>query len=467
MDLKDKWKLDEEGFHLYIPQRRRPWYNYLSNGAVGLKISHLGDGFSTTLREPRITISNYDFWAPLKGRFVYITDGDVIWNPSFHPSGTALDSYKCSHTPWSTYWIASKNGIEVECTIFLPRQGPMEVLLVTVWNHSEKERSLYLTTLEEFLLYNSFGVDPVYFSWFTDTVMDPSGKTLWLRKNVGAQVMGFYHSGEKPSSYQGSLKQLIAEGTISFPQEIVKPPLSNTMSGGDPYVGAFQWFLTLPPRGTHTLAVVSGVVPLENTSAVQDSKEWENIKRLVPSEMLYQMEYLGDPEGAKEELAAVKSLWKKKVDRSWYVSLPKGIFSFWLRTFFGAQMYQQSTGMVRSTFRGFRDVAQDVMGLCRFEPGVARNILIDLCSHQYLSGRCVRQWNTEGGPADERDFRDLPLWIPVALATYERLCGDPSIWDEEAPYLDSSQKETLLEHSLRGFQYVLQYGDHGLLYICL
>lgn len=466
MDISEnnrpEWKLDDEGFHLFAPQRLRPWYNYLSNGEVGLKISHLGDGYSTTLREPRVVMTNYDFWTPLKGRFVYITDDGCVWNPSYHPSGTALDTYHCIHSPWATRWIAEKNGIQVDQTVFLPQEGTLEVLLVTVHNRSPKNRYLHVTAIQEFLLYNSFGVDPVYYSWFTDTLWDSERNILWLKKNVGAQVVGLYHTGTAPSSWQGSLRRLIGEGTPEIPQEIQSPPLSGSMSGGDPYIGAFQWFWELGPGESKTVAVVSGLAPLTKNSMAGGSFLTE-IPTLLPAEFLQKIKHLGTPQGAQEELGRVRDLWQRRLFRDWYGSTGSGLFSSWLKTFFGAQVYQQSTGMVRSTFRGFRDVAQDVMGLCRFEPEKARRLLVDLCSHQYLSGRCVRQWNTEGGAPDERDFRDLPFWIPVALATYERICQDPSIWEEKAPYLDSSQPETLRHHAVRGIAYALQYGTHGLI----
>jgi len=52
------WKLDETGFTLNTPQLYRSWYNYISNGEYGIKISHLGDGYATTLGNPRIAVSN-------------------------------------------------------------------------------------------------------------------------------------------------------------------------------------------------------------------------------------------------------------------------------------------------------------------------------------------------------------------------------------------------------------------------
>lgn len=90
------YEINEKGFCLTEPQMFRPWYNYLSNGDYGIKISHTGDGYATTLKEPRISVTNYDFFSPCKGRYVYVQEGSVedgcVWSPSYLPCKTKLDS---------------------------------------------------------------------------------------------------------------------------------------------------------------------------------------------------------------------------------------------------------------------------------------------------------------------------------------------------------------------------------------
>ncbi|MBO5401171.1 MAG: hypothetical protein J6A14_04985, partial [Spirochaetaceae bacterium] len=112
--------------------------------------------------------------------------------------------------------------------------------------------------------------------------------------------------------------------------------------------------------------------------------------------------------------------------------------------------------------RGFRDVAQDAMGICSYDKDIAANLLVDLCTRQKKSGQCLRQWNTEGGANDERDFRDLPFWIITALSVYERFTGDSSIYTKKAKYLDDENEVTLFEHAVQGIKYALVYGDHQL-----
>src|SRR5512142_3407933 len=128
------WRLDADGFFLTRPLELRPWVNYMGNGRYGLRLSHLGDGFSTTLEEPRKVITNFDFFAPLKGRFLYVKEGDVLWNPSFHPTKTGLASYECNHGTGWTRFRSRAADLEITSTHFVPRDGCFEVWMVEAVN---------------------------------------------------------------------------------------------------------------------------------------------------------------------------------------------------------------------------------------------------------------------------------------------------------------------------------------------
>lgn len=436
------WRIGKDGFELNAPHRLRPWYNYLSNGDYGLKISHLGDAYATTLAEPRVAVTNYDFFHPCKGRYLYVRDGDDLWTPSFLPCAVPLDSYSCVHAPWSTTYRSSKGGIEAEHQVFLPREGTFELQLVRVSNRGPSRRRVQAVPQMEFLLYASFGVDPVYYSWFTDSRLDADGRTLLFEKRHGQATTGFFRASEAPASFQASLRRFCGDGDPARPQEAAEGRLSGSMCSGDPYAAAFLFDLDLAPGETRTLAIAAGV---DRNGALEAART-----------------RFGAVAEVEAELAAVRALWEARLGRDWYDGLKDGPFKAWASTFFGAQIYQQSGGLVRSTYRGFRDVAQDAMGMARFDPGRARELLVQLCSKQYANGRAVRQWNTEGGAPDERDFRDLPFWIPAALSTYERITGDGSIWDAAAPWLDDAAEAPLREHAERGMRYAIRYGDHGL-----
>lgn len=437
------WILDESGFTVYTPQLYRPWYNYISNGDYGIKISHIGDAYSTTLAQPRIAVSNYDFFSPTKGRFVFVRDGDSVWAPSYWPCKTPLDAWSCRHESGATTYSGEKNGIRVTQTVFVPEAGTAEAWIVTAENAGNSgTRTVEVFPEMEFLLYNSFNIDPVYYSWFTDTRLDEKGTILFERR-IGSPVTGFFAPVSRPDGTETSLKRFLGNSDISRPESVATGKLSGSMSGGDPYIGSFKYSLTLTPGEKKTLCFFAGT----GLDTLAD------LRKRFP-----------DAASVEAELEAIRSGWKKKLDRPFFDRVSEGEFKNWLKTFFGYQLYQQSLGMVRGTYRGFRDVAQDIMGISSYDGSEARKLLLDLGTRMYSSGQCLRQWNTEGGANDERDFRDLPFWLIIALDAYERYTGDSSIYGEIVPYLDSpdAKSASLWEHALTGIRYALTYNEYGL-----
>ncbi len=442
----EEWKLTEAGFELYVPQLYRPWYNYISNAEYGLKISHIGDAYSTTLAQPRIAVSNYDFFHPSKGRFVFVRDRQTgaVWSPSWWPCKTGLDSWACRHEPGATGWTAEKGGVRVSQTVFVPREGAAEAWIVTAENVSDGPRKIDLITEMEFLLYNSFAVDPVYYSWYSDTRVDSDGAILFERR-IGSPVTGFFAPLARPDSFETSLRRFLGDGDIASPEAARTGRLSSGQSGGDAYIGAFSYALDLQPGEKRSFGFLAGV----GTDTLESLRD-----------------RFGNSGDLERELSEIRAEWRAKLDRPFFGSVPEGAYKTWLRTFFGYQLYQQSLGMVRGTFRGFRDVAQDIMGICRYDGKAARALLLDLGSRMKASGQALRQWNTEGGANDERDFRDLPFWLILALDAYERATGDGSVYAEKAGWADSGtpapSPATLWDHAVVGIRYALRIGGHGL-----
>ncbi|QEN03634.1 hypothetical protein EW093_02605 [Thiospirochaeta perfilievii] len=437
------WKLTDKHFILTNPQELRSWYNYISNSDYGIKISHLGDAYSTTIKEPRTVVTNYDFFTPNKGRFVYIKDSDTIWSPSFYPVEESLDSYKCLHAPGYTQFDSIKNDVRVCHSIFLPQKGTFEIGLINIKNHSNRVKKISVTPEVEFLLYDSFGVDPVYYSWYTNSSYEKDTNSLIFKKLQGGAdtVTGFFTSTLSPSFYDASFFAFKGNGSQRKPESVINGQLKNSTSGGDPYIGAFQFDLELKPGEEREFAIFLGV----------DKNNIQLIKKDFPT-----------TDEVKKEFTIVKEDWLKKINKAEIEQLDDSIFKNYLKTFFPYQIYQQSEGLVRIPFRGYRDVAQDAMSLSYYNPKGAKDIILTMCTKQFDNGRCLRQWNTGGGFNDERDFRDLAFWLPIAVERYIQNTGDKGILDIKMKYFQSETEESVYSHCIKGINYSLQIGDHGL-----
>ena len=82
------------------PKTPFPWINYLGNEDFFGLISNTAGGydFYKDAKFRRITRYRYNS-VPMDngGRYFYIKDGDVVWNPGWKPCKTALDQYECRH----------------------------------------------------------------------------------------------------------------------------------------------------------------------------------------------------------------------------------------------------------------------------------------------------------------------------------------------------------------------------------
>lgn len=490
-----KWELDEQGFSLYEPQRLRPWYNYMSNASYGMKLSHLGDGYAETIVEPRLRITHSDPLSALKGRYVYVRDAEtsmhsasppataspeslpeqqaasgepaalgqtdtpgepaasgqtaaseqtaaIVWNPSFRPAQTPLDNYECRHEPGLTRITGVKNGIRVISSHAVPLEGNFELWHIRVVNESSEQRSLQLFTQTEMLLNPTADVSPIYFSWFTNSRYSPDKRTIHYFRTDLNPVCGFCSSLVEPDGVDSSLREWCGDGDMSDPQVVRDGRARNSVSAGDPSIAGFQYNLELEAGGERCYAILLG----------PDSPE-AALKRFP------------DPEEVEAELQRLREDWRKRLDVPQLRNLPDGIFASYARSFLGYQVLQQSTGIVREGFRGYRDVAQDAIGLMYYDPSGARKLIIDLCRNQHDTGRPVRQWSVDGSHHDERDFRDLAFWLPIAVARYLDTGGDLHILQEPVPFLEPDSSAPVWEHIRRGVEYSLQYGPHGLLKI--
>ena len=105
MNNKDSYYVFNDKDHEIVFNRHdmpAPWMNYLSNGTLFTMMSQAG-GNLTWYKSPEIwRIGRYGFYnlpTDGNGMFVYIKDTKTgkIWNPSFIPAETELDSWHSAH----------------------------------------------------------------------------------------------------------------------------------------------------------------------------------------------------------------------------------------------------------------------------------------------------------------------------------------------------------------------------------
>ena len=97
----------------------------------------------------------YNEWIKDNGKYYYINDDGVIWNPGTMPSGTPVDSYECRHGLGYSRFCSSKNQLQAELLAFVPVDAACEINCLKLQNNSSSVKNISLFSYVEFCLWNA------------------------------------------------------------------------------------------------------------------------------------------------------------------------------------------------------------------------------------------------------------------------------------------------------------------------
>ena len=90
------------------------------------------------------------------GRYFYINDGGEVWNPSFAPTKTALDSFECRHGLGYTRITSERKGVRAALLMFVPQGHTAEVHELRIKNTTAGPKSLKVFSFIEWCLWNAY-----------------------------------------------------------------------------------------------------------------------------------------------------------------------------------------------------------------------------------------------------------------------------------------------------------------------
>ena len=140
-------------FVISRPDTPLPWLNYLGQDEYFGLCTQTAGGYSfwKDAKLRRLTRYRYNN-NPMDndGRFLYVKQGESIWNPGWKPTRTELDAFECRHGLGYSRITGKKDGIEVEQLMFVPPQENLEIWKVSVRNKTKKPQKLTLFSFVEF-----------------------------------------------------------------------------------------------------------------------------------------------------------------------------------------------------------------------------------------------------------------------------------------------------------------------------
>ncbi len=451
-----------------------PWINYYGQDGFFSLMSNTcgGYNFYKDAKLRRITRFRYNN-VPRDngGRYYYINDGGVIWNPGFLPTKTKLDSYKCRHGLGYSIFESEVNNLSATLTCFVPLKDLCEINMLTLKNNSNKAKEITLHGMIEWCLWNAVDDQTNFQRNYNIGEVEIEDNALYHKTEYRERRnhYAYFYSNLKHDGFDTDLDTFLGlYNSYDTPIAVTNKTSYNSVASGWSPIACHMFKFTLAPNEEKTIIFQTGYV--EN--------DVDN-KFIAPGIINKDKAYLLQNKYSTKEAVIkafddLKKCWSDMLEK---IHIDSGndkfdrMVNIWnqyqcMVTFNmsrSASYYESGTGRGM----GFRDSCQDLYGFLHLIPEKSRERIIDIASIQFKDGSTYHQYQplTKRGNADiGGGFNDDPLWLVGAVAQYIKETGDSSILNEMTPFNNEEGSEVpLMEHLRASINYTINHkGPHGL-----
>ena len=456
------------------PHTPLPWINYLGSNDFFSLISNTCGGYSFYKDAKLMRITRYRYNnipVDSNGKYYYINDDGVIWNPGTMPSMTETDTYECRHGLGYSRFHSSKNKLEADLLAFVPSDVACEINCLKLKNNSDSEKNISLFSYVEFCLWNAVDDGSNFQRNLSIGEVEVQGSTIYHKTEYRERRRhySFFTVNTPVHNFDTSRDAFLGAGNgNAFPEAVRKKKCSNSIASGWYPIAAHQIDIKLAPGEEKEFVFVLGYC--ENPA--DDKWEAPGIINKTPAKAL--IERFNTMDKAMAAFAKLNDYWENLLARFAVSSENEHIdrmANIWnqyqcMVTFNmsrSASYYESGTGRGM----GFRDSCQDLLGFVHLIPERARERIIDIASTQFPDGSAYHQYQplTKQGNLDVGSgFNDDPLWLIAAVAAYIKETGDYGILEEQVPFDCKKGSEVpLFEHLEKSFHYTVTHlGPHKL-----
>ena len=456
------------------PRTPLPWINYLGSNDFFTLISNTCGGYSFYKDAKLMRITRYRYNnipADSNGKYYYINDDGIIWNPGTMPSATETDTYECRHGLGYSRFRASKNKLEAELLAFVPVDAACEINYLKLKNDSDSVKNISLFSYVEFCLWNAVDDSTNFQRNLSIGEVEVHGSTIYHKTEYRERRKhySFFTVNTQVNNFDTSRDAFLGEGNgNAFPEAVRRKRCSNSVASGWYPIASHQIDITLAPGEEKEFVFILGYC--ENPA--DDKWEAPGVINKTPARAL--IERFNTTEKAMQAFTGLNEYWNDLLARFVVSSENEHIdrmANIWnqyqcMVTFNmsrSASYYESGTGRGM----GFRDSCQDLLGFVHLIPERARERILDIASTQFPDGSAYHQYQplTKQGNLDVGSgFNDDPLWLIAAVTAYIRETGDYGILDEQVPFDCKKGSEVpLFEHLERSFHFTVTHlGPHNL-----
>ncbi len=395
------------------------------------------------------------------------------WSPSWQPTQSDLEDYRCRHGLGYTVIGSRRRGIEAETWYLVPLGETLEIWKTSITNHRDAPARLSLFSGVEFCLWDALDDATNFQRNYSVGEVEVDGGVIFHKSEYrerrnhfayfacSAEVAGFDTQREAfLGPYRGWDRPLVVETGRS----------GGSIAHGWAPIGSHHVELALEPGQTRDVVFLLGYA--ENPA---DEKFDPPGSQTIDTHRVRPVidRYLRTEEVVRA-IGRIQDRWSQLLE-AMQVATPSEHVDRMVNVWNAYQcMVTFNLSRSASSFEsgigrgmGFRDSTQDLLGFVHMVPDRARERILDIAATQLPTGGAYHQYQPltkRGNDAVGSGFNDDPLWLVLAVAAYLKETGDRSILDEAVPFDNAPGSEApLLDHLRRSIAYTLErLGPHGL-----
>ncbi|MGH9172780.1 MAG: GH36-type glycosyl hydrolase domain-containing protein [Vicinamibacterales bacterium] len=445
-----------------------PWTNVVAHSLFGFAATECGPGYtwSVNSHDNRLTPWRNDPVTDLPGEAMFVRDESTgrFWSVTPLPAGDGLP-YIVRHGQGYTSFEHERDGLASTLLLFVPPDDAVKIFRLALRNTSGQPRRLSITLYVEWVLGENRSRSNLHVVTSRDALTGALLAENRFRPELSDRIAFLDVSPGDDRSLTGDRTEFLGRnGTLSRPEALYRPSLSNRTGGAFDPCGAIRVSVTLGPSQERTVIGLLG-----------DAAHVDGARTLV--------QRYRDLAVVDDTLRQVHGFWDRVLG-TLVVQTPEPAMDVMLNRWlpyqtlacriWGRSAFYQSSGAF-----GFRDQLQDVLALLLSVPAIARAHLLRAASRQFVEGDVQHWWHEPGGQGVRTRFSDDRVWLAYATLQYVGATGDRSVLDEHVPFLEgrrlnpdeheayevpsiSREEGTLYEHCVRALALNMKSGAHGL-----